>query len=69
MFLTKIDFEDSLQVIEAYEDLSSEETKMSIATDFARELFLNFESMEDKEKKEVLDMILEDMSTSLYVIN
>jgi len=70
MFLSKEDFEESINIMEAYEDLSTDdEIRNAVAIDFAKELFDNFESMGVTERAEVISMILEDMSMSVYSIN
>jgi len=70
MFLSKHHFEESIRVISTYENLSTDiEIKNALAIDFAKELFENFDSMDKSEREDVVSMILEDMSISLYGIN
>jgi hypothetical protein len=70
MFLNKQSFDDSLRVLENYKESMNEDgLKLAIATDFAKDLFEDFESMKDDQKGEVLTMIMEDMAVSIYSIH
>jgi hypothetical protein len=72
MFLTKHDFEDARRILEACDKVETDfDVKIAMAKTLAKELFENFEAMEKTEQKELLDMILKDMSIDLgfYGVN
>lgn len=71
MFLTKNDLEDSLMIIEVYgEDVDGDEDLiMTVANNFARELFQEFDELDEDEKNDIIEMIIEDMPSELYSIN
>lgn len=70
MFLTKQHFEDSERVLRSYkESMDDDNLKLAIATGVAIDVFDNFESLKEKEKKDVLAMIMEDMAVSIYSIH
>jgi hypothetical protein len=69
MFLTKQDFEDSLRIVQTIEDISVEEVKLAVARDFARELFSEFDKMQENERQEIIEMIINDMQVDFYMIH
>lgn len=70
MFLTKQDLEDSFSVLKAYENLKTEEqVKIIIATDIAKSMFPEFETLKAEEKADLINMLIEDMSVDFYTIN
>ena len=70
MFLTKTHFEESIRIMKAYKDVENEEElKLAVATDYAKELFENFEIMSEEEKEDAISMIIEEMSISIYSVH
>lgn len=70
MFLTKEDFQESIDLMETYENISTEgDIKISTAEYYAREIFEDFDQMLDDSKQEIIEMIIEDISIRLYSIN
>ena len=67
MFLTRMDFEDSLNVIREPGELDAD-FKMKMAEGFAKEMFDNFDTMSEGDKKAILEMIISDMKVD-YVMN
>lgn len=70
MFLTKEDFQDSIAMMDTYENISSEsDIKPALVEKYAREVFEDFEMMMDDDKEQVKQMIFDDISNNLYNIN
>lgn len=70
MFLTKEDFQDSIAMMDTYENINSEsDIKPSLVEEYAREVFEDFEMMMDDDKEQVKKMIFDDISNNLYNIN
>lgn len=70
MFLSKQDFEESISLMNTYENISTpKDISISIAKTFAREIFEDFERMIDDDKKQVIEMIIEDISANFLNIN
>ena len=70
MFLTKEDFQDSIAMMDTYENINSEsDIKASMVEEYAREVFEDFEMMMDDDKEQVKKMIFDDISINLYNIN
>jgi hypothetical protein len=69
MFLTKEDLDYSLKVAEIFEAPFTQEVKLSVAKDFARELFEEFDVMQEDDRQEIIDMIIDDMSVDFFIIN
>lgn len=70
MFLTKEDFQDSIAIMETYENINSEsDIKPALVEEYAREVFEDFEMMLDDDKEQVKKMIFDDISINLYNIN
>lgn len=72
MFLTKHDFADAKRVMEACEAIESDvDVKLAMAKTFAKEMFENFDGLGEDEQKELIDMILQDMSIDVgfYGVN
>lgn len=70
MFLTKEDFEESIDMMEAYINITTEsDIKASEAEKYARKIFDDFDSLIEDNKKQIIEMIIEDIHTNLYNIN
>lgn len=63
MFLTRDDFQDSIEWIVAYQEIAGDgEIKMSVAEDYAREIFEDFDLMIDENQEQIIEMIIEDIT-------
>ncbi len=69
MFLVKQDFDYSIRIIKLYDGPLTEEVKIAVAEDFARELFEEFDIMKKNDREEIIGMIIDDMPIDLYPIN
>lgn len=70
MFLTKEDFEESIEMMEAYVSVSKEsDIKFAVAEKYARKIFDDFDLMVEDNKQQIIEMIIEDISINLYSIN
>lgn len=70
MFLTKEDFQDSIDIMETYEHINTEsDIKPAMIEKYAREVFEDFEMMLDDDKEQVKKMIFDDIYINLYNIN
>lgn len=70
MFPTREDFHYSIEVIEAFEGVFKlEDIQPTIAEDYARDVFEDFEKMSKNDREKVIEMIMEDMSEHYYTIS
>lgn len=70
MFLTKEHFKESERIMQDYVDLSTEEEiKLAIAIDYARQMFEDFDTLNEDEKQEVLAMLLDEIPSNIYTIH
>jgi hypothetical protein len=70
MFLTKDDFITSLDVLNAYEEISGEQDiSFVILEKYAKQLFDDYDHMSDADRDQIIEMLRQDISIKLYSIN
>lgn len=70
MFLTKDDFQESIEIMESYEEITSQsDVGHDLLENYAREFFADYDKLIEANKKQILEMIMEDISQKIEQIN
>ncbi len=70
MFLTKDDFKETLEWIEAYDLLTTKHhSKFDVAKGYARQIFDDFDSMIAENQEQIVEMIIDDVAGRYLDIN
>lgn len=69
MFPTKLDLEQSLIILSSLSQLLSNSDKKTLAKQYAKETFIEYDNMSKDEQKEVIQMVLEDIEKDLTNLN
>lgn len=72
MFLPKNYFDDSLDILNEYKNLTNAELKQVLYIEYAQQVFEDFEKLNVDEKVKIVKMVSEDVSdqlVTLYTLN
>ena len=72
MFLPKNYFDDSLDILNEYKNLTNAELQQVLYIEYAQQVFEDFEKLNVDEKVKIVKMVSEDVSdqlVTLYTLN